>query len=358
MAASNYRVREYDTVHHLMSRIAHKVYILNDQDRNDLIEIIRRSAEFVGVQLLGWCLMTNHFHLLVYLPVPVELTEEEILRRYSILKGNKAAARKEEELRRLSATGAEEVVAAWYESQRKRMYDVGSFMKIAKQWFTEEYNRRYSHVGTLWGGEYVSKPVKKSTNEMAKRLAYIHLNPIRAAMTTEYDGYEWSSYSAFRRGDKMAVEGMCYVYDDENDPHNLREIDSLHVALMDELLEYEKRRRAEEIARRRAAGQDAPCDPLTTEALVIQAAAHLEEVRRLGASAWENRSNLLSQLELQIVTALYLDPSTEPKELVARFGLSKSAVYRVLDVLKRRGVLERPDLTKPWIVHSGKVGLT
>ena len=356
MAASNNRIREYDTVHHLMNRIAHKVYILNDDDRNDFIEIIRRAAEFTGVQLIGWCLMTNHFHLLVYLPVPIVLDEVEVLRRYGVLKGQSARLAKESELARLRTDGCNDQVEEWLESQRKRMYDIGSFMKIAKQWFTEEYNRRYSHIGTLWEGEYISKSVKYTTSEMAKRLGYIHLNPIRAAMTDRYDGYIWSSFAAFKRGDPVAIAGMRFIYDDETMVHELSELEDLHVELLDQLLEYEKRARAEEIARRRAAGQTAPCDPLTSEALVIQAAAHLEEVRRAGASAWENRSNLFSHIELQIVTELYLDPSLEVGALVAKLSLPSSTMYRTIDKLKRKGVLERPDSSHPWIVHSEKIG--
>ena len=194
MAASNFRVHEYDTVHHLMSRIAHKVFILNEDDRNDFLDIMWRAAEFVGVTLLGWCVMTNHFHLLVYLPPPIELGEDEILRRYEILKGKTAAANKRKELDKFRSEGCEDVVNEWFERQRKRMYDIGSFMKIVKQWFTEMYNVRYSHTGTLWEGEYLDKGVKRTTSEMAKRLAYIHLNPIRALLASRFDEYRWSSF--------------------------------------------------------------------------------------------------------------------------------------------------------------------
>ena len=391
MAASNNRNREYDTVHHLMSRVAHKVYILNDDDRNDFIEIIRRAAEFVGVQLLGWCLMTNHFHLLVYLPFPIELSEEEILRRYGVLKGVKAKEAKIEEIARLQSTGAAAEVEAWLAAQRKRMYDIASFMKIAKQWFTEEYNSRYAHTGTLWESAYQSKAVKKTKKEMARRLGYIHLNPIRAAMATAYDEYVWSSFHAFKRGDPVAIAGMRFIYDyggwdcdavedAENKvisanannegvrEYSLAEMEESHIALLDELLEEEKRRRAEEIARRRAAGQSAPCDPLTDEALVIQAAARLEEVRRCGAAIWENRSDLFSQIERDIMALLYVSPSLEPADIIAKLGQSKSSVYRTITSLKEKGVLERLDPLKPWIVHDigrvksadevGKTGLT
>ena len=43
------------------------------------------------------------------------------------------------EWRKKGETG-ERRVSEWLDAQRRRMYDVGIFMKIVKQWFTTEYN--------------------------------------------------------------------------------------------------------------------------------------------------------------------------------------------------------------------------
>ena len=90
MANSNNRIKEHDTVHHLVSRIAHRVYFLKESERMDFLEFVRRTADFTGIRLLGWCVMGNHFHILVFLPVPEPVDEEEILRRYAVLKGRGA----------------------------------------------------------------------------------------------------------------------------------------------------------------------------------------------------------------------------------------------------------------------------
>ena len=92
MANSNNRIKEPETVHHLVSRIAHRVYFLKDEERNEFIDMMRRTAEFCGIKLIGWCIMTNHFHILAYLPQPQALDEDEILRRYGVLKGLSAAS--------------------------------------------------------------------------------------------------------------------------------------------------------------------------------------------------------------------------------------------------------------------------
>ena len=90
MANSNNRIKEHDTVHHLVSRIAHRVYFLKESERMDFLEFARRTADFTGIRLLGWCVMGNHFHILVFLPVPEPVDEEEILRRDAVLKGRGA----------------------------------------------------------------------------------------------------------------------------------------------------------------------------------------------------------------------------------------------------------------------------
>ena len=193
MSNSSYRNKEVNTVHHITSRIAHKVRFLQEQERNDLVGIIRRASEFTGVQLIGWCVMVNHFHVLVFLPPPQELDEQEILRRYGVLKGEKAARDAESRLAQQRLNGDVEEANRWLAAQRKRMQNIGDFVKIVKQWFTEDYNRRNSHKGTLWESVYYDRIVEYRKTPIERCLAYVHLNPVRAAICATFDGYPWSS---------------------------------------------------------------------------------------------------------------------------------------------------------------------
>ena len=77
MAASNHRVRQANTFHHLISRIAHRVYFMKDEERNDFVEMMRRVADFSGITLVAWCVLNNHFHIFAFLPEAVEIAEEE-----------------------------------------------------------------------------------------------------------------------------------------------------------------------------------------------------------------------------------------------------------------------------------------
>ena len=349
MSNSSYRLKEYDTVHHITSRIAHKVRFLQEEaERNDLIEMIRRAAEFAGIKLLGWCIMINHFHILAFLPQPVDVDESEILRRYGVLKGAKAASALEEQLSNLRLEGESGCKEAerLLDSLRKRMYSIGEFVKIVKQWFSEEYNRRTGHTGTLWEGVYHDRVVPYCHKDMAECLGYVHLNPIRAAACATFDGYVWSSYSAFKKGDGVAIDGMRFVYsqktDDGREP-TLDEIAEMHEELLGNLLEKWKLRRAEEIAVKRAAGYKMPEDPLTNDAMLTQAEAHLEEVRKaslnlrllrdVAATLKARRANL----EEEILHLLTLRPGIGVGEMSDALEIPAPTLYRYLAKLKKQG---------------------
>lgn len=353
MSASNNRNKEHDTVHHLMSRIAHRVRFLAEDERNDFIEYVRRVTEFSGLKIIGWCIMMNHFHLFVYLPKPIEVEEMEILRRYGVLKGR--VRRENLECRfahwRLSGEAGERLVQLELARLRRRMYDVGAYMKGIKQWFSEDYNHRTEHRGTMWESVYRDVVIPKTMSDMSQVLAYIHLNPIRAAITDRFDGYVWSSYTAFRRGDTMAIEGLRFVYGDEI---SCDELAGIHERIMREALEAERRRRAEKIARTRAAGVEMPCDHLTNEAMVAQAAAHVEVVRRNLVSFHEERRRVADRNEAkelavrQICDLLAKEGPLAQKEIAGRLSLSERTTRRYLEELCKNGMVCRESRFSPW----------
>lgn len=353
MSNSNHRQKEYETVHHITSRIAHKVrFLQKEAERNDLVEMIRRVAYFSGVKLLGWCIMINHFHILAFLPSPVEVDEKEILRRYGALKGAKGASALEEQLAKLRIKGEAGCKEAEHllDALRKRMYSIAEFVKIVKQWFSEEYNRRNGHTGTLWEGAYHDRVVPNCHKNIAECLGYIHLNPIRAAACATFDGYAWSSYSAFKKGDDVAIAGMRFVYSQKTEDDKeltLGEIAEMHEELLANLLEKWKLKRAEEIAIKRAAGYRMPDDPITNAALLAQAEAHLEEVRKASLNLRLKRdmaSTLKARranLEEEILQLLILRPGIGVGEMGETLEIPVPSLYRYLAKLKRRDAVQQ-----------------
>ena len=346
MAASNHRIKDYGTVHHLTSRIAHRVYFLKEEERNDFIEIMLRVAEFCGIELVGWCIMANHFHILAYLPKPPEsISNEEIIRRYGLVAGiggRESLLCEFDRWEKQGDTGAKLMSDAILRL-RARMYSISWFMKMLKQWFTEEYNRRNGHKGTMWEATYHDRVLAALTLQDTRDcLCYIHLNPIRAAITPDFDGYGWSSLCAFKRGDSTAIKGMRLVY---GETLSVLETLAIHHERMAELLEAIKLKRAAEIARKRAAGYAMPCDVLTSESMIAQAAANRERIQRALIDLHAERELTTKVAERQQLIAkeiemtLEMDPEVGTASLAERTGLSLSTVQRYVRKLRQeRGV--------------------
>ncbi|MBQ6340603.1 MAG: transposase, partial [Kiritimatiellae bacterium] len=68
MARKN-RVHVPNGTYHVTSRLAERAHWLSDPSFKDkIVSWMHSVAEFCGVELLAWCVMDNHFHMLVYVP--------------------------------------------------------------------------------------------------------------------------------------------------------------------------------------------------------------------------------------------------------------------------------------------------
>ena len=53
-----------------MSRLAHRAFFLDDEEKTRAVELLRRVEEFGGVMVLAYAIMSNHFHIFIYVPEP------------------------------------------------------------------------------------------------------------------------------------------------------------------------------------------------------------------------------------------------------------------------------------------------
>lgn len=209
---------EGEGYYHLMSRCCLKQFLLQDTEKRVLCGILRRVADFSGIEVLTYCVMGNHFHVLVHVPRPKEIPEEELLRRVDVLYGPDRAkdlkARwdhyKRAELKRLLKKEQDQL--------RKRMGDISPFMQILKQRFTIWYRAQHTnHEGTLWQGRFTSTLVEGG-GSLAAVGAYIDLNPVRAGIVADPKAYLFSGYGAAIGGDAEAQKGICRIYGQEKRP--------------------------------------------------------------------------------------------------------------------------------------------
>jgi REP element-mobilizing transposase RayT len=101
--------------------------------------------------VLTYCLMSNHFHLLLEVPKrPDPLpSAEQILAKLERLSGHQNVGAAREQLAGFRQGNEAEGERRWLEGYDARMLDLSAFIKLLKQRFTQWYNRRTGRQGTL-----------------------------------------------------------------------------------------------------------------------------------------------------------------------------------------------------------------
>jgi putative transposase len=208
------KVFRQEGVYHVISRTAYQRYSLGDGEKEMFVRMMRRQAEFCGVEVLAYCVMSNHFHLLVKVPYQETISDLELIRRYRVLyAGEKRSIRAiapDELEEKLSQGGAEG--DAIREKLLARMGDVSAFMRELKQRFGIWYNHQTKNHGTLWAERFKSLIVEPSREAMAKVAAYIDLNPVRAEMVKDPAEYRYCSYAAAMANVRAAKDGYLSIY--------------------------------------------------------------------------------------------------------------------------------------------------
>ena len=121
--------------------------------------ILRTLEAFSGVRVATYCLMGNHFHLLLEVPdretLP-RLTAVELIAVLPFLYDRDTVATIANEIDRAQAAGD----VAWEKSIldrfERRRGDLSMFLKDLKQRLTLFINKRFDRTGTLWEGRFKS----------------------------------------------------------------------------------------------------------------------------------------------------------------------------------------------------------
>ena len=210
-------------IYHCISRVVDRRLVFGERECEAFRMRMRMYENFSGCRVLSYCLMSNHFHLLLEVPPMTEggLSDEALLQRLSGLYSEAVVAGVAAELAeaRKSAVdggGDDTRAAAIHARFTYRMHDLSQFMKGLLIRFTRWFNRTHNRTGTLWEERFKSVIVE---NGVAARTmaAYIDLNPVRAGMVKDPADYRWSSYGeavggGARGNGKKAREGLVRAY--------------------------------------------------------------------------------------------------------------------------------------------------
>lgn len=131
-------------IYHVMARGVGRLIIFEDEaDRSKYVRTLARFSKACAVEVLAWCLMENHVHLLLH--------------------GDLSA--------------------------------IQDLMKRLGDSYVAYYNAHHDRVGHLFQGRFASEPVEDDTYLMTV-VRYIHLNPVVGGLSPS-PSYAWSSYNDY-----------------------------------------------------------------------------------------------------------------------------------------------------------------
>jgi REP element-mobilizing transposase RayT len=123
----------------------------DDTDRQEFLRTLGEACMKTGWQVHAYCLMSNHFHMVVETPQP----------------------------------------------------NLSLGMKWLLGTYTQRFNRRHRHWGHVFGGRYKAQLIdERSPGYLRTACDYVHLNPARAGIAEageKLEKFRWSSYRAYRQ---------------------------------------------------------------------------------------------------------------------------------------------------------------
>lgn len=202
-----------EAVYHCISRVVNGERVMDAGAREVLRKQLWQTAEYCGVQIQTYAILSNHFHVLVRVPQKRALSDEELLRRYRLLhtKPTRYQTQRLEVIEAWLKQGNREG-EVWREGQREQMNDVSWFMKLVKQRFTIWYNKTHGRYGTLWAERFKSVLIEPRHHAIQTVALYIDLNPLRAGLVKDPKDYRYSGYGEAVAGGRQAREGLQSVY--------------------------------------------------------------------------------------------------------------------------------------------------
>ena len=200
--------------YHCVSRIVDRRLVLEAREKEIFVRIMRGYEVYCGVRIITFCVMSNHFHILLEVPQrpPKELlpTDEELTDRLRKAQCSFGASNLEQRLAMLRASGDEQRAEELRERFFSTMWDVSYFMRVLKQRFSQWYNGANDRKDTLWEERFRSVVVEPDV-ALQVVASYIDLNPVRAGLVDDPKEYRWCGYAEAVSGVNESREAIALV---------------------------------------------------------------------------------------------------------------------------------------------------
>lgn len=146
------RIQYEGALYHLLSRGDRREAIfIAETDRSEFLRTLEETCRKTGWQVHAYCLMSNHFHVVVETPQP----------------------------------------------------NLSTGMKWLLGTYTQRFNRRHRLSGHLFQGRFKAQLIdERAAGYLRAACDYVHLNPSRAGLVSAeetLESFRWSSYPAYRQ---------------------------------------------------------------------------------------------------------------------------------------------------------------
>jgi putative transposase len=200
-------------VYHAMTRTVNGEKLFEEVAKEVLRKQLWQIADYCGVTIHTYAILSNHFHLLVTIPQKTVIPDTELLRRYHVLypKPTRYQTARLEVIQAQLATNGLEAVA-WRRRQQALMGSLSQFMKLLKQRFSIWFNKSHRRFGTLWAERFKSVLVESKQEVLETIAAYIDLNCVRAGLVADPKDYRFCGYAEAVAGSRLAQQGITAVF--------------------------------------------------------------------------------------------------------------------------------------------------
>jgi len=234
MPKARYRQVSIDNTpyYHCVSRCVRRAYLCGsdpasgynfEHRRQWIIERIKLLVSVFAVDLCAYAIMSNHYHIVVRINSEQvgEWSDEEVAQRWmKIFRGPLLMHQYlgNADLTRTEHQSVEEIITTW----RKRLCDLSWFMRCINEPIARLANREDHCTGRFWEGRFKSQALLDERALLAC-MAYVDLNPIRAAMARIP---EQSDYTSIQERINQPDNDCLLALGDQADnsiPYNLKD---------------------------------------------------------------------------------------------------------------------------------------
>jgi putative transposase len=194
------KVEDGEGWYHVYSRAACEkgVYPLEKElCRRKFISLMQYYSRAYFCDIAAFCVMGNHYHMVVKFAVARKLNKEELWQRAFLLYPN-----------------SKKYLKLWNERKwqvfEERLFNLSEFMRNMQSAFALWYNKTYKRHGTFWADRFKSVLLGDEQSVLDCML-YVELNPVRAGLCNIPEDYQASSFylrSIRTDGWLMALENI------------------------------------------------------------------------------------------------------------------------------------------------------